>query len=1083
MASTDGTSAIVELQRAVLDLLTDSEAALARAGKPLGREKHYRTLAKSVAEQRRSVGELELRMAIVAPMKAGKSTIINAILGQGLLPTRNSAMTSLPTEIECANELDQAKLTLDPTLIEGLSKAWKQLHHAIRRKGIDAALAVAASEYPELIEFVRRVSASEILAIESEQHGLEVIRATLADLNDLCRVAPLLSDASPLAFLSAARVPRIAARFVGNSRTTRPSDRLVIVDTPGPNEARQHARLQEVVLEQLQSTSLVLLVLDYTQLNTQAAEQVNLEVQKVMGLVGEDSVFVLVNKIDERNDTGMTTEQVKQFVIGHLKLTDPKATSRIFEVSAKRAFRAASFLHDVEGLGRDSKNDDVVRAMHSTRELAPLIFGDVSWEEDVSEASQQDLERKAHRLWGKSGFDDFIGKAIQTVLADVGPRCLQIALNVVQAHLLTLRNDAQLRRAAIDVSAAQLEEEIRALTSELASLEDCRKALQTRLNRTKRDLKEHLRGLRRRLQSWAEKDVRRFFDAKTRGQESFFSRLKRIGSQFFHRLRLDSADEARQRYVFDDQGTAQEFASMAINYAVEQAQPKLEEAIRIAHDRVQETETELEEVIVEETRPILDRAAQRLQKQFNVKLEMPLPQLGSPFEEIASPLEVTRHIPAGYEARVRYERRWYTLWLWQHAVRYQVLREEQFVVALDDVARAVWESIRGNLDEIDRRFDGFLSGGFKDNVDRYFKELTQYLAFYRQSIVNAQADQQLSLSERQSTMQELDLAIQSATILADRVAVTRDQCRVRGVLAPAPAGPAAIDRSQLVERSIRDRVEIGIITALPKEFAAMEALLDHAQPVALDVGRGSGRRYVVGEIPGERRKHFVVLALLTEMGNNSAAARATLLFQHFPRVRHLIMCGIAGGVPRPNFPDQDVQLGDVVISDRQGVVQYDLTKQEPNEVQHRHPPRPPSAELLEAVQFLQVEELKGNRPWETLIARAQGALANSARPVDEPEGVSSRPAFPRIITGTIASANRLLKDPVCRDALASKFGVKAVEMEGSGIADAAWIAEAAGYLVVRGICDHCDERKSDRWQLYAAIAAAAYVRALLESMP
>jgi GTPase Era involved in 16S rRNA processing len=375
MAFTDRTRTIVELQQSVLDLLTDSETALARAGKPLGREKHYRELAKSVAEQRRSVGQLELRMAIVAPMKAGKSTIINAILGQGLLPTRNSAMTSVPTEIECANELDQAKLTLDPTLIAGLKKAWKQLHHAIGRKGVDAALALAASEYPELTEFVRRVAASDILTIENEQHGLETIRATLADLNDLCRVAPLLSDASPLEFLSAARVPRIAARFVRNSRTTGPSDRLVIVDTPGPNEARQHARLQEVVLEQLQTTSLVLLVLDYTQLNTQAAEQLNLEVQKVMGLVGEDSVFVLVNKIDERNETGMTTEQVKQFVIGHLKLTDPKATNRIFEVSAKRAFRAASFLRDIESLGEDAKKDDVVRAMHSTRELALSSLG------------------------------------------------------------------------------------------------------------------------------------------------------------------------------------------------------------------------------------------------------------------------------------------------------------------------------------------------------------------------------------------------------------------------------------------------------------------------------------------------------------------------------------------------------------------------------------------------------------------------------------------------------------------------------------------------------------------------------------
>ena len=60
-------------------------------------------------------------------------------------------------------------------------------------------------------------------------------------------------------------------------------------------------------------------------------------------------------------------------------------------------------------------------------------------------------------------------------------------------------------------------------------------------------------------------------------------------------------------------------------------------------------------------------------------------------------------------------------------------------------------------------------------------------------------------------------------------------------------------------------------------------------------------------------------------------------------------------------------------------------------------------------------------------------------------------------------------------------------MEGSGVADATWEYEKAGYLVVRGICDYCDVRtkhlQTDSWKRYAAMAAAAYVRALIESMP
>ena len=89
---------------------------------------------------------------------------------------------------------------------------------------------------------------------------------------------------------------------------------------------------------------------------------------------------------------------------------------------------------------------------------------------------------------------------------------------------------------------------------------------------------------------------------------------------------------------------------------------------------------------------------------------------------------------------------------------------------------------------------------------------------------------------------------------------------------------------------------------------------------------------------------------------------------------------------------------------------------------------------------------------------------------------------PRVFFGPIASGNILLKDQCQRDALRDQFGVKAVEMEGVGIADATW-NHGIGYLVVRGICDYADANKNDVWQCYAAMVAAAYVRAILEAMP
>lgn len=290
---------------------------------------------------------------------------------------------------------------------------------------------------------------------------------------------------------------------------------------------------------------------------------------------------------------------------------------------------------------------------------------------------------------------------------------------------------------------------------------------------------------------------------------------------------------------------------------------------------------------------------------------------------------------------------------------------------------------------------------------------------------------------------------------------------------------------------------IGIITASVEEHTAVDALLENAREYVAP-GGGAGRRYQIGEIPTkDGGRHFVALSL-AGMGNNIAALRASRLLDHFPSMNSIIMVGIAGGVPHPKKVDDHVRLGDVVVSNEGGVVQYDMDKEKIEITIHRHPPRPPSALLLEGVNLLKAtERSKKSRPWIKYIketckllgvkrpAEKTDILVDSANPeviITHPKDPKRRRGQPRIFAGPIASANKLLKNPQKRDSLRDKFSVKAVEMEGSGIADATWNHDK-GYLVVRGICDYCDSKNNDIWQEYAAIAAAAYTRALLESIP
>jgi nucleoside phosphorylase len=153
--------------------------------------------------------------------------------------------------------------------------------------------------------------------------------------------------------------------------------------------------------------------------------------------------------------------------------------------------------------------------------------------------------------------------------------------------------------------------------------------------------------------------------------------------------------------------------------------------------------------------------------------------------------------------------------------------------------------------------------------------------------------------------------------------------------------------------------------------------------------------------------------------------------------------------------------------------------------------------MIGASRVLESERLMKKYPWQEFLQRAS-RLENASRPHETSDilykwetGVpiaASHPVDPsrdagllKVHYGTIGAANILLKNPALRDQLARDCGVMAVEMEGSGIADAAWTA-GQQYLIVRGICDYCDEKKNDVWQGYAAVATAAYVRALISSI-
>lgn len=306
--------------------------------------------------------------------------------------------------------------------------------------------------------------------------------------------------------------------------------------------------------------------------------------------------------------------------------------------------------------------------------------------------------------------------------------------------------------------------------------------------------------------------------------------------------------------------------------------------------------------------------------------------------------------------------------------------------------------------------------------------------------------------------------------------------------------------------------QVGWISAVQIEYVIACELLDeeYRRPPLLHL-RHDSNAYTFGRI-GD---HNVVLACLPKgsYGLSPATAVAKDMCRSFP-LQFLLMVGIGGGAPTA---ENDVRLGDIVVScpagKSGGVIQYDFgIAMQNKEFQRTGVLNTPPYGLLTAVQQLSsVHERRGHKIVETInsaITRNPRLKRNYERPpptsdilfvsdfvhlirnrpclglcdgdvcnqVSRPQRASPE-SEPVVHYGLIASADKLVKDATVRDKLAETEQVLCFEMEAAGLMN------AFPCLVIRGICDYSDTHKNDRWQGYAAAAAAAYARELLYMIP
>ncbi|QYT02838.1 PNP_UDP_1 domain-containing protein [Trichoderma simmonsii] len=343
--------------------------------------------------------------------------------------------------------------------------------------------------------------------------------------------------------------------------------------------------------------------------------------------------------------------------------------------------------------------------------------------------------------------------------------------------------------------------------------------------------------------------------------------------------------------------------------------------------------------------------------------------------------------------------------------------------------------------------------------------------------------------------------------------------------------------------SRRDDFEIAIICALKHEYDAVSYIFDEFWDEDGDqYGRAAGdtNHYATGRVGN----YNVVLVLLVEMGQTNAATAAASMRSSYRGLRLALLTGVCGSVPHGQYGDiflGDVIISKTVVQydfgwhyptmfvrrntdeDKLGRPNKDIrslvatfetdrgldqleqrTAHFLNQLQanvgrgrrrgkynypgavkdnlfepthrHKHHVSPTcicpncfnsSDAICDTALISSCADLGCNDKRHIARNRFQATQQlEHDRTGDYPQ--------PAVYVGAVASGDKVIKSAGERDRLTKEAGVIAFETESAGVWD------ELPCIVVKGVCDYADSHKHEEWQNYAAAAAAAASKAILE---
>lgn len=438
---------------------------------------------------------LDLVLAVVGTMKAGKSTTINAIVGMEVLPNRNRPMTALPTLIR------HTPGVIEPCLIFSNTAPVNQLMKELAKK-LPKASAEVINELSlnnDMKELLSRIKSNQPFV--EEHNGAEEIFSFLKGLNDLVRLSKELHVDFPFsAYSSIENLPLIEVEFTHLSQMGHTQGRLTLLDTPGPNEAGQE-HLRPMLRDQLKKASAVLAVLDYTQLKSDADHEMRENLEEVARVTG-DRLYALVNRFDQKDRHSDSSEDVCKYVSRTL-MRGMIAPERVFPVSARLGYLASQAINEIGLHGRlpDHKRypwveDFAVEGLHKR-----------NWEAELKSIEQ--VKKAAEDLWTDSKFS----APLDSVIREAYAKAAIFAVDSSAAKMVDLAENAKnflgTRKQAFKKSVEEIQRQVASLQSDIDSIQQQEQGVSQDVKSALADVNQGVRNAGEK----AQKDILSILDA------------------------------------------------------------------------------------------------------------------------------------------------------------------------------------------------------------------------------------------------------------------------------------------------------------------------------------------------------------------------------------------------------------------------------------------------------------------------------------------------------------------------------------------------------------------------------------------